>query len=140
MSAGVVAAGGAILATGWLWLDPLASLAIVAVIAWGTWGLLRDSVRLSLAAVPSGNAIDEVRRYLAGLPGVAGLHDLHVWPMGTTETALTCHLVMPGGHPGDGFLMQTAHELHERFDIDHPTIQIEISENTVCRLAPDHVV
>ena len=140
VSAGVVIAGAVIVLTGWLWIDPAVSLAICVVIMWSTWGLFKDSIRMSLDAVPPGLAIAEVRRFLAALPGVTALHDLHVWPMSTTETALTCHLVMPGGHPGDGFLMQTAHDLRDRFDIGHVTLQIETSETTACALAPDQVV
>lgn len=140
VSAGVVLAGGAILLTQWQWIDPAVSLAICVVIVWSTWSLLKDSVRMSLDAVPP--AIDpvEVRSYLATLPGVTSLHDLHIWPMSTTETALTCHLVMPGGHPGDSFLVEACHALEHRFNIGHATIQIELSEDTVCRLAPDGVV
>ena len=140
VSAGVVIAGAVIVLTGWLWIDPAVSLAICVVIMWSTWGLFKDSIRMSLDAVPPGLAIAEVRRFLAALPGVTALHDLHVWPMSTTETALTCHLVMPGGHPGDAFLMQTAHDLRDRFDIGHVTLQIETSETTACALAPDQVV
>src|SRR5690606_39957897 len=121
----VVVAGVLILYTGQRWIDPVTSLVIVSVIAWGTWGLLKDSVRMGLHAVPE--KIDEpaVRAYLAGLPGVAAIHDLHIWPMSTTETALTAHLVMPGGHPGDAFLHDLAHELEHRFSIDHATVQVE---------------
>jgi cobalt-zinc-cadmium efflux system protein len=141
VSIGVVAAGGAMLATGWFWLDPAASLVIVAVIAVATWDLLRQSLRLALDAVPQGIDPDAVRAYLAGLPGVAGLHDLHIWPMSTTETALTCHLVMPAGHPGDDALAQVAHELAHRFGIGHATLQVEIGDpHHACALAPDHVV
>ncbi len=133
VSAGVVAAGLIILATGWLWLDPAISLLINAIIVWSAWGLLRDSVAMSLAAVPP--AIDpiRVRGFLEALPGVAQLHDLHIWPMSATETALTCHLVMPAGHPGDPFLMEAAHELREHFQIGHATLQIEVSEEPACK-------
>jgi cobalt-zinc-cadmium efflux system protein len=125
VSVGVVAAGVAILLTGELLIDPVTSLVIVGVIAWGTWGLLKDSVKLALLAVP--DSIDEsaVRGFLAGLPGVAAVHDLHIWPMSTTETALTVHLVMPGGWPGDAFLHDIAHELDHRFRIGHATVQVE---------------
>lgn len=140
VSAGVVLAGAIILLTNWHWVDPFASLVICAVIIWSTWGLLKDSIRMSLDAVPPGLSIAEVRGFLEGLPGVQAMHDLHVWPMSTTETALTCHLVMPAGHPGDEFLMNTAHELHDRFRIGHVTLQVETSESTACALAPDHVV
>lgn len=125
VSAGVVIAGAVILLTGWLWIDPAVSLVICAVILWSTWTLLARSVRMSLDAVP--DAIDPraVRTYLEGLPGVSEVHDLHIWPISTTNTALTCHLVMTGGHPGDRFLSQLAHDLDHRFSIDHPTVQIE---------------
>ena len=140
VSAGVVLAAIAIRYTGWLWLDPAASLAICVVIVWSTWGLLANSVRMSLYAVPTGITTADVRAFVEKLPGVAQLHDLHIWSMSTTETAMTCHLVMPGGHPGDHFLMETAHELEHRFRIGHVTLQIETSESTTCGLAPDHVV
>ena len=140
VSAGVVGAGGLILLTGWQWVDPAVSLIICAIIVWSTWGLLKDSVRMSLAAVPGTIEASSVSAYLKQLPGVVQLHDLHIWPVSTTETALTCHLVMPGGHPGDRFLMDTAHALAHRFAIGHTTIQIETSETTACVLAPDAVV
>lgn len=139
VSAGVVIAGFLIMWSGWLWIDPATSLLIVVVIVWGTWGLLRESTAMSLAAVPSGIDPAAVRAYLAGLPGVASLHDLHIWPMSTTETALTAHLVLPGGHPGDAFLVETCHELGHRFRIGHATLQIETATVT-CTLEPDHVV
>ena len=126
VSVGVVVAGGLILLTGALWIDPVTSLVIVAVIAGGTWGLLRDSVKMGMLAVPAG--IDEaaVRAYLAGLPGVSAVHDLHIWPMSTTETALTAHLVIPGGHPGDAFLRGIADELKHHHRIGHATVQVEM--------------
>jgi cobalt-zinc-cadmium efflux system protein len=139
VSLGVVLAGGAILVTGWLWIDPAVSLVISGVIIWGTWDLLRHSLKMSLQAVPHEIEPEEVRGYLKSLPGVTAVHDLHIWAMSTTETAITCHLVMPAGHPGDAFLNQVCHELHHRFEIAHPTLQIEIGE-AVCQLAPDHVV
>lgn len=132
VSLGVVIAGAAILLTGATWIDPLTSLVIVAVIAWGTWGLLKDSVKMSLLAVPEGIDEGEVRAYLAGLPGVEAVHDLHIWPMSTTETALTAHLVMPGGHAGDALLRQIGRDLRERFGIDHTTVQIEQAADAHC--------
>ena len=134
VSAGVVAAGIAILLTGWLWLDPAVSLIIGAVIVYGTWALLRESIALSLDAVPAGIDPAEVQDFLAGLPGVARIHDLHVWPMSTTEVALTCHLIMPRGHPGDEFTHQAAKDLHRRFGIGHATLQIEVSADYACAL------
>ena len=127
VSLGVVIAGVAILYTGALWIDPAVSLVIVGVIAWGTWGLLKDSVAMSLLAVPRGTSEKAVRGYLSALDGVSEVHDLHIWPMSTTETALTAHLVMPGGHPGDAFLRETASELRHHHRIDHATIQVETS-------------
>lgn len=125
VSVGVVIAGVLILLTGRLWIDPVTSLAIVAVIAWGTWGLLKDSVRMGLLAVPEGIDEGEVRAFLCSQAGVSACHDLHIWPMSTTETALTAHLVMPAGHPGDAALRELAHELEHRFGIHHATIQVE---------------
>ena len=140
VSLGVVVAGGVIILTGWNWLDPTVSLAISAVIVWGTWGLLREAVNHSLDAVPSEIDPKDVSNYLSGLPGVDAIHDLHVWAMSTTETALTCHLVMPKGHPGDEFLEKLYHQLHDKFGIEHPTLQIELGNAGACKLAPDHVV
>jgi cobalt-zinc-cadmium efflux system protein len=139
ISVGVVIAGLLILLTGKAWIDPATSLVIVGIIAWGTWGLLKDSVKMSLLAVPDGIDQDEVRGWLAGLPGVGAVHDLHIWPMSTTENALTAHLVMPGGHPGDAFLHEIARELEHRFHIGHPTIQIEAGEQD-CVLGSEAVV
>ncbi len=140
VSLGVVIAAALILWTGRNWLDPVMSLVICAVILWSTYGLLRHSIDLSLDAAPPGIDMEAVRAFLRALPGVAGIHDLHVWPISTTETALTCHLVMPAGHPGDPFLMETAHELAHEFSIGHVTLQIEIDEQTACALAPEAVV
>ena len=128
VSVGVVIAGIAILLTGAWWIDPVTSLVIVAIIGAGTWGLLKDSVKMGLLAVP--DRIDEpaVRAFLSALPGVTAVHDLHIWPMSTTETALTAHLVMPGGYPGDTFLRDLAHELGHDFGIEHATVQVEVGE------------
>ncbi len=136
VSVGVVVAGILILLTGKTWIDPVTSLIIVAVIAWGTWGLLKDSVKMGLLAVPEG--IDEaaVKEHLSALPGVAAVHDLHIWPMSTTETAFTAHLVMPEGHPGDGFLHEVSRQLDQIFGIHHSTIQVEMAHNG-CDLEPD---
>jgi cobalt-zinc-cadmium efflux system protein len=139
VSFGVVCAGGLIILTGWLWLDPAVTLAIVATIIYGTWDLLRDAIRMAVAAVPGHVDPAEVRGYLSGLPGVSRIHDLHIWPMSTTETALTCHLVTPAGHPGDTFTMDVANQLEQRFNIHHTTLQIEVTEDADCELAHDHV-
>lgn len=125
VSAGVVGAGLAIAATGAGWIDPLVSLAIAALILWQTWGLLVESTEMALAAVPREIDYDEVAAALAALPGVARIHDLHIWPMSTTEAVLTVHLVVPGAHPGDGFLATASKMLHDRFEIHHATVQVE---------------
>ena len=140
ISLGVVISAAIILATNWLWIDPAMSLIIVVVIVWGTWSLLRESTAMSLAAVPSGIDPATVRAFLSERPGVASIHDLHIWPLSTTETALTAHLVIPAGNSGDAFLTETCRELHLRFNIGHATLQIETSGDTHCTLAPDHVV
>lgn len=140
VSAGVVIAALVIVLTGWQWLDPAVSLVISGIIVWGTWGLLKDSVTMSLSAVPAGIDPAEVRGFLAALPGVRHVHDLHIWPMSTTEVALTAHLVMPSGARGDAFLASAAHDLDERFGIVHTTLQLETDEDTACRLAPHDVV
>ena len=125
ISVGVVIAGIVILLTGLWWVDPLVSFAIVAVIAWGTWGLAKDSIQLSLLAVPARLDVGEVRAHLAAMDGVEDVHDLHIWPMSTTETALTAHLVMPGRPASDAFLKSLSDSLEARFSIGHSTIQVE---------------
>ena len=133
---GVVATGAAVIVTGWLWLDPAISLVISAVIVWGTWSLLREAMALALAGVPPGVDQGGVAAYLAGLPGVTDVHDLHIWGMSTTETALTAHLVRPGAAIDDTLLAEVCAELKARFAIHHATLQIE-SGATPCELA-DH--
>ena len=140
MSVAVVAAAGGIMLTGWQWLDPAASLLISAVILIGTWRLLREALRLSLGAAPARIDPADVRRYLQGLSEVSEVHDLHIWAMSTTETALTCHLVTPGGHPGDDFLSRVAHELEHRYEIGHATMQIELSDGSTCALRSEQAV
>ena len=127
VSASVVLAGLAIMLTGLNWIDPVTSLIITIALGWASWGLLKDSLKMGLLGVP--RHVDEtgVRSYLAGLPGVEAVHDLHIWGMSTTESALTAHLVMPAGHPGDAMLREIAHELEDHFGIHHTTIQIEHS-------------
>jgi cobalt-zinc-cadmium efflux system protein len=139
VSAGVVAAGVAILLTGWVWLDPVASLVISGAIVWSTWGLLRDAAKMSLQGVPAQIDPGAVRDYLRSLPTVTEVHDLHIWPMSTTETALTCHLVMPQGYPEADFLDVVYSDLQQRFGIEHPTIQIERGDRP-CKLSPEHIV
>lgn len=141
VSVGVVLGGIGMLWSGWIWLDPVISLMIAVVIFAGTWGLLKASLRLSLHAVPEGIESSDVMAYLQGLPQVQEVHDLHIWGMSTTEVALTVHLVMPQGHPGDAFLDQLAEKLHQRFHITHATFQVELGDDGIaCRLAPSHVV
>jgi len=141
VSLGVVVAGVVILATGWRWLDPAVSLLISVVILVGTSGLLLDSFNLALDAVPPGIRVADVRRYLEGLPQVCEVHDLHIWGMSTTETAMTAHLVMPNRQPDDCFFRDAAREMQVRFGIEHVTLQVENGDpDTPCRQAPDHVV
>jgi cobalt-zinc-cadmium efflux system protein len=135
VSAGVVIAGAAILLTGANWIDPIISVGICFVIFWGTWGLLRDSVTMSLAGVPETIDRDKVEVELLISPGVTKVHDLHIWPMSTTEVALTAHIVIPAGHPGDEFLEEVSRRLHDKFRIDHATIQIETGHHSECREA-----
>ncbi len=138
VSAGVVVAGGLALAFGWTWLDPVVSLVIAAIIVLGTWRLFRQSVHLLFDGVPDGVDLRAVRALLEGLPGVARVHDLHVWAMGTSEIALTAHLVMPTGHPDDRFLKNATEQLHDRFDIEHVTIQVmQVPFTRPCGGMPD---
>lgn len=140
VSLGVVIAAAVILWTGWLWVDPLVSLVIAAVIVWGTWGLLRDSAVLAMHGVPIGVDLASVRQTLVTRPGVTSIHDLHVWAMSTTETALTCHLVMPDGFASDSFLGDTSNILRDRHAIQHVTLQVERGDGKACALEPDDVV
>ncbi len=125
VSLGVVLAALLIRFTDWLWLDPLVSLGIAGAILWSTWGLLRESLDLALDAVPPGIDAAQVEAYLRALDGVQSVHDLHIWAMSTTETALTAHLVMENFNTAPDFLPIVAGELHDRFGIEHPTLQIE---------------
>jgi cobalt-zinc-cadmium efflux system protein len=141
VSLGVVLAGIAIVLTGQQWFDPAVSLIVTIVIIVGTWGLFRDALNLITDAVPNGIEPLAVRTYLAECPGVSDVHDLHIWAMSTTETALTAHLVMPDGHPGDAFLAKIYHDLQDHFGIEHATIQIEMGHSDYpCGLACENVV
>jgi cobalt-zinc-cadmium efflux system protein len=141
VSLAVAVAGAAVMLTGWNWLDPALTLVVSAVILWSSWDLLRQSLRLALQAVPAGIRTPEVRDWLCALPGVTEVHDLHIWAMSTSENALTVHLVMPDGHPGDAFLHDASQRLQQRFSIHHATLQIEVaSTGAACALAPEHVV
>lgn len=139
VSLGVVISAALIIWTGWLWLDPVTSLVICVTILWSTTSLLRSSIDMSMAAAPRSTDIAAIKIFLLERPGVSGIHDLHVWPISTTETALTCHLVMPTG-AGDAFLMETAQQLKASFRIGHSTLQIETHPDNGCALAPDDVV
>lgn len=125
VSLGVVVGGIAMMLTGWYWLDSAISLVIVAVIVVSTWGLLRESTQLALNAVPAGVASKDIERFLRQRPGVSDIHDLHIWGMSTTESALTVHLVMPDGYPGDAFMDEIMQSLKTQFEIHHSTLQIE---------------
>lgn len=140
VSVGVVVAALAISGTGWAWIDPAVSLLVAFVILASSWGLAREALRLSLDAVPAGIDRAAVERCLAGLPGVTEVHDLHIWAMSTTETALTAHLVRPGAALDDCFLVDASHALAERFGIRHATLQVEAGDGDPCRLAPPDVV
>ena len=126
VSLGVVGSGALYVRTGWAWLDPVTSMAIALAIIAATWGLFRGALHLLFDGVPESVVLADVAVHLRTLPGVAEVHDLHVWAMSTTDIALTAHLVMPGGHPGDAFLASIAQGLQQRFHITHPTIQIEL--------------
>jgi len=141
VSAAVVVSGFVMKVTGWVWLDPLLSVGVSVVIVLGTWGLLRSSVRLSLQGVPAHIDANRVKAWLASLPGVTGVHDLHIWGMSTTEVALTAHLIMPAGHPGDDFLHSLSEGLKSKHGIVHTTVQIEMADAVhTCALMPDEVV
>ena len=135
VSAGVVIAGFVIWRTGLTWIDPAVSIVIAILIFWQTWGLLRETIEMSLSAVPRGIEYDSVDQALCGLPGVTEIHDLHIWPMSTTEPVLTAHLVMPGGHPGDRFLSDARTLLHEKFGIGHATLQVETGKGDDCSMS-----
>ena len=137
VSAGVVVAGLIIICTGWHWIDPITSLLINAVIVYGTWGLLRQSIAMALDLVPANVDPMAVRNYLEALNGVTAVHDLHIWPLSTTRIALTVHLEMPNGSGGDEFVHSVCEYLHTTFGIEHSTIQVEQNADA-CSLAPDH--
>ena len=139
VSLGVVLAAALTLWTGWLWIDPAISLGIAMFVLWASWGLARSSVNLALDAVPENVDREQVEAYLNSLPGVTEVHDLHIWAMSTTETALTAHLVRPNAGLDDGFIAAACERLDRDFKIHHATFQIEHSREA-CRLAPDHVV
>ncbi|MDQ0199036.1 cation diffusion facilitator family transporter [Neobacillus ginsengisoli] len=139
VSLGVVVAGFVIIWTGWQWLDPLVSLVISIVILFGTWGLLKESINLSLDAVPEGIDIRKIKNYLRNIPTVLEVHDLHVWGMSTTEAALTVHLIRSEIENNDELLQKLTRELHDQFGIEHATIQIE-KGTFACSLQPDGTI
>ncbi|MEM5345820.1 cation diffusion facilitator family transporter [Paraburkholderia azotifigens] len=126
VSAAVAVSGLVILFSGWTWLDPVMSMIVVAVIVYGTWGLLRDSISLALNGVPPGVDVQKIRDYLAAQPGVTDVHDLHVWALSTTGNALSAHLVIPGGHPGDRMIDGIVGTLRAEFDMHHATLQVDM--------------
>jgi cobalt-zinc-cadmium efflux system protein len=141
LALGVAIAGGIILMTGWLWLDPAVSIVLAITILTGTWSLMKKSLDLMLDAVPEGIDPEQVKAYLSGLPGVVEVHDLHIWALSTTETALTAHVVMPGSSQRPTFLADVCSALRARFDIEHSTLQIDPEDAPApCALAPDEVV
>ena len=128
-----------ILRTGWLWLDPLASLLIAVVIAYGTWGVFRESLDLALDAVPPGIDAGAIDAYLRSIAGVTNVHDLHIWPMSTTEVALTAHLLVPEKEFGDDAITDVCRTLRDRFGVGHSTLQIERGDGEECDLQRAHV-
>jgi cobalt-zinc-cadmium efflux system protein len=141
LSLGVAVAGGIVLLTGWTWVDPAMSIVLAVSILLGTWSLMRGSLDLMLDAVPEGIDPEAVRGFLCRLPGVVQIHDLHIWAMSTTETALTAHLVMPANANAPAFLSNACKAIHEQFGIDHSTLQIDHEDAPhPCRLAADEVV
>jgi cobalt-zinc-cadmium efflux system protein len=139
VSLGVVVAGAVYLWMGWMWLDPVMSLIIALLVVYGTWSLFSQSLHLAFDGVPASVDLSAVKTCLAEFNGVAEVHDLHIWAIGASETAMTVHLVMPEGHPGDAFLVEVNQVLHDRFDIEHATIQVEVGDTgQQCRLA-NHV-
>ena len=137
MALGVVGSAAVIRFTGWNWLDPVTSIVIVLLIIRGTWGLLRESLRLALHAVPQSIRVDGIEAYLRGLAGVTDIHDLHIWGMSTTESALTVHLVVPAGYPGDEYVDNITAKLKESYSIQHATIQVEQgTTHHACSLHP----
>lgn len=140
LSLGVVVAGLVVMYTGWSWLDPAVSLVIVVIIVAGTWSLMKESVQMALAGVPANVDAGKINAFLAAQPGVTGVHDVHIWAMSTTETALTAHLVMPGGYPGDAAIDGIVAQLREDFAIHHCTLQVEegTTRHSSCALKEAH--
>lgn len=138
VSVGVVLSGILIWKTGWHWVDPVVSLVISVVILKGAWGILRAASRMILDGVPLSIEIRQVEEFLKTKPGVSEVHDIHIWNLGTTTIALTAHLVMPNGHPGDAFLRAIEKELHDRFGVEHTTLQIDVEIIPGCMPCNDY--
>jgi len=139
VSLGVVIAGIFILFKGWLWIDPVVSLLIVTIILVGTWRLLRESLNYAMDAVPENVDLQKIQQYLLDCEQVDSLHDLHVWPLSTSETALTVHLVVKSSPLDNAFLLQLQHDLHDHFAIEHATIQLESADGaSFCLLGSNH--
>jgi cobalt-zinc-cadmium efflux system protein len=137
LALGVAIAGGVMLFTRWNWLDPVVSIVLSLAILAGTWSLLRQSIELLLDSVPEEIDPEAVRAYLLGLPGVEGIHDLHIWAVSTTETALTAHLIATSGTLPPGALGRACEELNKRFRIARSTLQVEAPSAPPCRLAAE---
>jgi len=140
ISLGVLVSGVIVMYTGWIRLDPLVSIAIVVMIVLGTWSLLKESTRMMMAAVPANVDSRKVEQFLRGRAGVTDVHDLHIWSMSTTETALTAHLVMPDGYPGDAAMDDIARDLRQEFAIHHSTLQMErgTTDHACCLTQPEN--
>ncbi len=134
VSLGVVVAGIIIMATGQLLIDPLISLLIVTVILVGTWSLLRDSMNLAIDSVPEGIDLEGIKRHLTSLENVSQIHDLHVWPLSTSEVALSVHVIIADDSLNNNFLPKLQQQLHDRFGIEHSTIQVERQDDGPCML------
>lgn len=140
VSLGVVIAALAIMATGWSWLDPLVAILVSVMVAWTAFGLLKSALKVSLDAAPPYIDLAAVTHWLAAQPGVRAVHDVHIWALSTTSVALTAHLIMPAGHPGDRYLSEIAASLEHQFGVKHATLQIEMGDAEACVLAPDNVI
>ncbi len=138
VSLGVVITGTLIVYTGWLWIDPVTSIVIAIIILMGTWGLLKTSLNYALDAVPENINIVGIRQYLLSSDNVEHIHDLHIWPLCTTETALSVHLVVTNKSLDNSFLSSTQKQLHDKFGIEHSTLQIETSVDEMDCMLDDH--
>lgn len=142
ISLGVALSAALFIFTKWTWIDPVVSILVSLIILKSTWSLLKESFELAIKAVPKGINLNQIHQFLSSSPGVQKIHDLHIWGMSTTENALTAHLVIPSGHPGDEFLAKLTADLKSKYNIHHTTIQIELGNTQVfkCELESDDVV